>query len=421
MKTSSSAPELSHLFRHSYGQIMAALVNKFGSHHLENIEDAVQDALLKGMQLWSFQTVPDNPTSWLLVVAKNNMLDFLRRRSSQLTYQKKKALQNYFATEHEVTLEGIIVDDQLRLIFACCHPKLSQESQIILTLKLVAGFSNREVAHAMLKKEEAVAKAFTRAKKRFKAEVADLTIPIEMGLSSRLNIVLKIIYLVFSEGYAASSGPTVVKRDLCFEAIRLALLLTQNRYCNRPNLQALIALMCFHASRFDARTDRTGALVDLEHQDRSLWDRELIKEGQYYLTLATAGEKPTNYLFQALVSYQHCKAPSFSETDWEKILEYYDWQMLRAYSPIVELNRLIPFYQIYGVDLALVELDKYAEKPHAVKQGLYYAFQARLHAEKGHTKAAIESYERALTFATNEIERAHLHLKLATLQEEQAN
>ena len=408
--------EISHLFRHSYGKILAALVNKFGSHHLEDIEDAVQDALLKGMQIWSFQGMPQNPTAWLLVVARNNILDLLRRRSTRKSFEVKQTEASVQIAQEDVFLDGIIVDDQLRLIFACCHPKLSQESQIILTLKLVAGFSNREVAHALLKKEETIAKAFTRAKQKLKREVPSLTIPIEMGLRSRLNIVLKIIYLVFSEGYAASSGPNVIKRDLCFEAIRLALLLTNNKFCNRPNVHALIALMCFHASRLDARIDRHGHFLDLEHQDRAKWNRELMEVGQSYLAKATQGEKPTNYLFQALISYQHCIAATFGDTDWQKILTYYDLELRRNYSPLVELNRLIPLHQIQGAEIAFTELMVYANKSHAIKGGLYYAFKAKLLEELQRRDEAVIAYERALTFVSNDVERNHLVSKLASLK-----
>jgi len=413
-----STPEITHLFRHSYGKIVAALINKFGSHQLESIEDAVQDALLKGMQLWSYKNVPDNPTSWLLVVAKNNMLDGLRKKQSQLAYHKKQIETNPVDLSKEVHLDGIVVDDQLRMIFACCHPKLTQESQIILTLKLVAGFSNREVTHAMLKKEEAIAKAFTRAKKKFKEEISSIEIPIEIGLSSRLNIVLRIIYLVFSEGYAASSGVVAIKKDLCFEAIRLALLLVENKYCRRPNLYALLALMCFHASRFQARTDDDGMSIDLEHQDRNLWDLELIKEGQHFLTKATEGpEKPTQYLFQALVSFEHCKARNFMQTDWHQILKFYDLQMQRAYTPLVELNRLIPLYQIHGAEKTLPLLEEYASKPMAVKKGLYYAFHAKLLTEVERLDEATSAYEMALGFVTNDIEKAHLLQKLDAVRE----
>ncbi len=404
--------EFDHLFRHSYGKIVASLVNKFGSDHLDKIEDAVQDALLKGMQVWSYQSMPSDPTAWLFVVAKNRMLDFFRSPKSS----HHLIASDPVIAPKEAHLDIDIVDDQLRMMFACCHPRLSQEYQIVLTLKLVAGFHNREVASALLKKEDTVAKAFTRAKAKFRQVNPTLSIPIEIGLQSRLNIVLKIVYLIFTEGYSSSTGRNLIKRDLCFEAIRLALLLTENKYCNRPNVFALIALMCFHASRFDARTDEKGHLIDLENQNRQLWDQELISIGRTYLSKATAGpEQPTSYLFEAFISFYHCDAESFEKTAWDKILQLYDLQMKYASTPMVELNRIVAFHQVYGAHKALRALEEYAQKPHAILGPLFYAFKGKILRELDRNVAAFDAYRKAIERSNNEAARAFWRKKMDEL------
>lgn len=405
-----------HLFRHSYGRLVATLVNKFGFNHIESIEDSVQEALIKGMQVWAYKSVPEDPTAWLLTVAKNKMLD-INRRNKQLTTITDNINESIYVQKPSVLyLDHTIIDDQLRMIFACCHPNLTQENQIILTLKLVAGFHNREVARALLKNEETVAKAFTRAKKKFRDSNLSLSIPFEIGLSSRLNIVLKTIYLLFSEGYAASSGEEPIKRDLCFEAIRLALLLRENKFCDRPNLNALIALMCFHTSRFDARINANGEFVDLENQDRNLWDQELITIGRTYLSKATQGpEQPTDYLFQAFISYYHCTAKSFEATDWQSILSLYDLKLKHAYTPLIELNRMVPYYQIHGAEKTFNLLQIYSRKDHAILDSLYYALKAQLLTDMNKIEDAIECYDKAIILAKNETERRHLNHKKNSL------
>ena len=405
---------IDHLFRHSFGKIVAVLVNRFGAHTIAMAEDAVQDALLKAMRLWSYQSIPDNPTAWLLVVAKNNMLDQLRR-SKQSSSNWQGAMELWHELD-DVELDHIIADDQLRIIFACCHPDLSQEYQLILTLKLVAGFNNREVAHALLKKEETIAKAFTRAKRKFASSITSLDSLVEMGLRSRLNIVLKVIFLIFTEGYAATSGSEIIKKDLCYEAIRLALLLTKNSYCQQPNLHALIALMCFHAARFEARIDTDGHLIDLSQQNRKLYDQDLIQAGNHHLSLLTDfNTKPTDYIFQALISYEHCIAKTFAMTNWEKILSYYNLQMKQYYTPMVELNRIIPYLYVHGTEKSWEELKKYEQRKKAVFNSLYHAIKAEIFKKSGEVDSSVRSLEHAIACSQTKFEQAHFQKKISAL------
>ena len=400
---------VTHLFRHEYGKIVAILTNKFGTTHIENIEDAVQEALLKAMQVWAFKTVPDNPTAWILRVASNTLIDILRKNKKRFSFEDNNYKYDTVTKPEEPALESAISDDQLKMIFACCHPSISGEHQIILTLKLVGGFNNKEIAHALLKKEETVAKAFTRAKKRLKEKLTTINIPVEIGLKSRLNVVLKIIYLMFSEGYATRSGKFIIKKDICIEAIRLALLLTQNKYCNHPQVHALLALMCFHASRFDARTNEHMELVDLEHQDRSIYNDELIKIGTYHFELSTeTDELPSDYQLQAAISYYHCTAPTYNETQWEQILRLYDLQLQRMYSPVIALNRIIPYSKVAGAESALQELEAFKKRPHFIENTLFYATQAMLLETLDHKEKALKALESAIALCQNEMEKLHL-------------
>ncbi len=404
---------LDHLFRNEYGKVVAVLTNKFGISHLEQIEDAAQDTFLKAMQVWAYKSVPDNPTAWLYRVAQNSLIDFLRREK-KMDFLGDTILSEKTTSENIVSLDDTITDSQLKMIFACCHPSLSQEHQIILSLKLIGGFSNRELAEALLKKEETVAKSFTRAKKKFREEVQFLQIPVQMGLQSRLFMVLQVIYLLFSEGYSATTGSQILKKDICYESLRLALLLQKNKYCKHPNLEALIALICFHASRFDARMNDKGELVTLEHQNRSHYNEELIQIGIHHLeNSGTADRKPSSYHLEAARSYYHCTAKTFQKTDWKSILYLYDVQLRMHYTPMLALNRIVPFAKINGVEKGLEELKKTAENNDFSSTGLYFAIKAELLLESDNQKDYKPILQKAIDLTENILMKKHLKRKLS--------
>ncbi|MEM9648166.1 MAG: sigma-70 family RNA polymerase sigma factor [Bacteroidota bacterium] len=403
---------IEHLFRNEYGKVVAVLLRKYSTSHIEKIEDAVQDTFLKAMKVWGYKGVPDNPTAWLYRVANNSLIDVLRRQKKSSHLLDNKPIGTEESVGTEVLLENVISDSQLQLVFACCDPSLSEEHQIILSLKLIGGFSNKELAEALLKKEEAVAKSFTRGKKKFRKEVQMLRIPVQMGLQSRLFVVLRVIYLLFTEGYAASTGSQVIKRDICYEALRLALLLQENKYCQHPNLNALIALMCFHSSRFDARLNGNGTLATLEFQDRSKYNLELIQIGIYHLERAgTLDKTPSNYHLEAARSYYHCEAKSFDKTDWKSILHLYNVQLKQQYSPMVALNRIVPFAKIYGPKKGLQELRELSAKTNFETSGLFYAIKAELLKEMGDTQYR-SVLEKAIALTQNELVKEHLRNKL---------
>ncbi len=404
---------IEHLFRNEYGKVVAVLLRKYGTSHIEKIEDAVQDTFLKAMQVWAFKAVPDNPTAWLYRVANNALIDMLRRQQKSSSLEESTPKKDQMGgSEEQVLLDDVISDSQLQLIFACCDPTLSKEHQIVLSLKLIGGFSNKELAEALLKKEEAVAKSFTRGKKRFRNEVQMLKIPVQMGLQSRLFVVLRVIYLLFTEGYAATSGSQVLKREICYEALRLALLLQKNKYCNHPNLDALIALICFHASRFDARLDENEELVTLEHQDRSKYNQELIRIGiQHLETSGTDNKLPSSYHLEAARSFYHCDAKSFQTTDWKSILYLYDMQLRQQYSPMLALNRVVSYAQVHGTKKALDELKLLEAKTDFGHTGLFYAIKADLLKELQDSRYK-DILQKAIDLTENELIRKHLTKKM---------
>ena len=418
MQSTNQHSALDHVFRHEYGKIISILVHKFGPQNLEKIEDVVQDAFLKAMQVWAYQETPKNPTAWLLRVANNGLIDVFRKdRKMQDHDDVTQLIKDLSSRQQEVDLQNKIQDSQLKMIFACCNPSLSQEYQIILSLKLIGGFSNKEISRALLKKEETVAKSFTRAKQRFKDKIKTLEIPIEMGLSSRISLVLKVIYLLFTEGYTASTGEAIIKRDICYEAIRLALLMADHESTNVSEAHALIALMCFHTSRFDARVDEQGDLVDLENQDRAKYNQDLIRNGMGHFRLAQqmTPQNPLYYL-QAAVSYYYCEAKTFQNTNWKGILDIYDLQLKYSYSPIIRLNRVIPFYKVHGPQKGLEALeDLYADED-LKTSALYYSIKAQLLSELSKTSEAKEVYQAAIELTKNESQKKHLVKKRDALK-----
>lgn len=399
---------IDHFFRTEYGKAVSHLTSRFGSIHLELAEDSVQEALIKAMQSWPYSQVPDNPTGWILRVARNKMIDHLRRDKKNANQEVPDQAEEF---NDNLSLETIN-DDMVRMMFACCHPSLSQEYQIILTLKILGGLSVREIASALLKKEETIAKAYTRAKKKFKAQEIQLVLPPANAIESRLNIVLKIIYLLFNEGYKSSEGESLIREELCEEAIRLNKVLLESELCDTPSANALIALMIFHTSRFKARTNEHGDLVNLEDQDRSLWDQELIQIGLDYLDKASATDDINEYIIQAALSATHCRAETFEETDWKNILRLYDLQLQINPSPIVELNRVIPLEKVHGSLLALKEIERLESTQFFDEYYLFYAIKGQVLEQMGNLEDCRKAFQTAIELSKNERESAYLKKRL---------
>ncbi len=400
-----------HFFRTEYGKAVSYLTSKFGASNLELAEDSVQEALIKAMQTWPYTEIPDNPTGWILRVARNKMIDQLRRNQKTSYEEVPEGMEE---TNDDIPLDTLN-DDVIRMMFACCHPSLSQEYQIILTLKILGGLSVREIASSLIKKEETVAKAYTRAKKKFKKEQIQLVLPPANEIENRLQIVLKIIYLLFNEGYKSAEGQHLIRKDLCEEAIRLNAVLLESEICNTPSANSLIALMYFHSSRFEARTDADGNAINLENQDRNKWDQELIQVGLNYLNVAAESETMNEYLVQASMSATHCRAGSFEETDWNNILQLYDLQLQLNPSPIVELNRTIALEKVHGPLLGMKEIERLEATEFFDEYYIFYAIKSDMLHKIGNIEEAKTALEMAIALAKNEKEKDYLSKKMSQL------
>ena len=340
-----------HFFRHESGRLVSVLARVFGLRHLDLVEDMVQSSLLEALHAWRLQGVPDNPSAWMHRVARNKVVDALRRRETVVRLAPSWARLRPLASEPEfddLFLDSQIEDSQLRLIFACCHPALARENQIALTLKSLCGFSNAEIARGLLVTEETVKKRIQRARQQLVEQGVDLAVPATQDLATRLDSVHQCLYLLFNEGYAASSGDSAIRLDLCEEAARLCHLLCGHAHCSSPATFALMALMLFHAARFQGRTDANGRLLLLEDQDRLQWNQELIERARWFLDRSAEGTSVSTFHLEAGIALAHCTAASFAETDWRGILRLYDVLVRMQPSPIYQLNRAIVLAHLEG-------------------------------------------------------------------------
>lgn len=332
----------------------ASLAAVFGPAKLDLIEDVVQEALVEALRYWRFNGVPENPTAWLTQVARRRALDALRRDATLRRHEPKLrawAERNAYTRAHDE------LDEQLRLMLVCCHPELPREWRVALTLKLVAGLGTGEIARAFLITESAAAQRLVRAKKAIRENGISMDMPEADELRPRLHSVLETVYLLFNEGYSAGAGDDVVRRDRLEEACRLGAMLVADGRTASPSAHALLALMLFHASRLDTRSDAEGALLLLEDQDRTRWDRDLIARGFHHLQRSAAGDELTAYHLEAGIAAVHARSASFGETNWDEIVSLYD--MLRAVKPgpVVGLNRAVAVAMAQGIDAGLAELD----------------------------------------------------------------
>ena len=408
---------ITHLFRHEAGRIVSLLTRVFGLDRIELAEDVVQEALLKALQQWPYNGIPDNPSAWIMHVAKNHALDILRHDQ---TFKSKEgeilyaALTDY-SDENEVFLENEIEDDQLRMMFACCHPALSPESQIALTLKTLCGFGTAEIARAFLSNEETIHKRLVRARQRLQEEPFE--IPSGKGLSPRLDAVLKALYLLFNEGYNASHGEELIRKDLCEESIRLTRLLSQHPAGNTPKTHALLALMLLHSARFPARLNDIGLILQLKDQDRSLWDRALIAEGMREMDASAEGSEISEYHLQAGIASSHCLSESYESTEWSRILNLYDMLVEINDSPVVSLNRAIAISKVHGPQAGIQAIANIRNREHLDRYYLLYAVLGEFHMALNDFENAAKSYRKALELTQVRSEQVFLTGRLNSVRQ----
>ena len=404
-----------HLFRHESGKMVATLTGIFGIEHLNLAEDVVQEALARALQTWPFRGVPENPAAWIMRASRNLALDVVRREK---VFRAKEAEITRLmegdgsGPEPAIFSEHAIADDRLRMMFVCCHPVIPAEAQVALALKTLCGFSVLEISHAFLTTEAAIAKRLTRAKQKIQEAQIPFEIPTSDELTRRLDSVLHSLYLLFNEGYKASSGENLVREELCDEAIRLTQLLAQHRAGNQPKTHALLALMLLNVARIPAREDDKGNLLRLEEQDRSLWDQAMIGRGMFHLHESTAGAEISEYHLQAGIAACHATARDYKSTDWAKILSLYDRLIEFDDSPVVALNRAVAVANVRGPEAGLQTLRAIRDREKLDSYYLFYAVAGELEMRLSNYAAAAEQFRKAFELAETKSERAFLLKRL---------
>jgi RNA polymerase sigma factor (sigma-70 family) len=413
-----------HLFRREAGKIASRLTRVFGAHRLDVVEDAVQYALLQALQHWPYQGVPESAHAWLTRVASNRALDVVRADHKLRSIdaedasgmQEKVDALTVAAAQDQLKFSKELEDEQLALMFVCCHPNLPRAASIALTLKVVCGFGVAEIARAFLTSEAAIAQRLVRAKRLIREQRIGFEVPGPEAVPERLDPVLEVLYLFFTEGYAPTAGDRLIKEDLCAEAIRLTGLLAGNPGTSRPECHALLALMLFQAARFASRTDAAGDLLLLEDQDRTLWNRSMISLGLQHLLHAAAGERLTPYHLQAEIAAIHVAAAHPEETPWERILELYD--LLRDMQPtaVVSLNRAIALGKVKGPAAGLAALKSIPNDDALQRYPFLPAAEGEFLRNLDRIDDAEACFVRALQLARTEPEQRFIGRKLADLR-----
>ena len=410
-----------HLFRHEWGKMVAILTRIFGVENLTLAEDVVQEALSRALQTWPFYGVPENPAAWIMRASRNLALDVVRR---QKVFRDKEAEIVHLMDRPQLTPDAAIfsdqeiADDRLQMIFVCCHPVVPAEAQIALALKTLCGFSIGEISTAFLTTGAAIAKRLTRAKQKIREARIPFEIPAGEELARRLDAVLQTLYLLFNEGYKASSGKKLVREEVCYEAIRLTGLLAEHAAGNQPRTHALLALMLLNAARIPTRVDGEGNLLRLQDQDRTRWDQAMIAQGMFHFARSAAGEELTEYHLQAGIAACHCAAKDYESTDWRQILSLYDRLVEFDGSPVAALNRAVAIANVQGPAAGLAAV---AAIPHLEKLDAYYLFHAVLGdfaAQLKDPQAAAGHFRKSLRLAEIESERMFLSKRLLACEEQ---
>ena len=414
---------LEHMFRHQSGRMVAMLTRQLGPAHLELAEESVQDAMMRALQTWPYHGVPENAEGWLFRVAHHAAIDQLRRSRKQ---DNSDNLDEVIAdlsfsaatVMDDPRVEERLRDDELRMIFMCCHPSLSRDSRIALSLKTVGGFSVREIARAFLEEETTIAQRLVRAKGKIRKGELTLEMPSGDELNQRLDSVLEVLYFMFNEGYTAHEGEDLIRNDLCFEALRLGQLIAAASIA-APRVHALVALMALQAARLAARTDNAGELVLLEEQDHSRWDQKLIALGFHHFELSMNGDEASEYHAQAAIAATYARAEDAKSIDWAMILRLYDDLLAIQPSPVVALNRAVVVAKVHGPAAGLAAIRSFDQNALQKLRDyhLLLAVRGRLLLQLGRNGEAAESLRAALECPCSEPERRFLQRTLAACED----
>lgn len=401
-----------HLFRTEFRKITAVLCKSLGVEHIEVAEDIAGETFLSALETWTYQGIPKNPVAWLYTVAKNKAKNQVAR---QHLFKAKIAgeLKNLSPKMEEIEIdwsEQNITDSQLQMLFAICHPAISTESQIGLALRILCGFGIDEIANALLSNKETINKRLFRAREKLRTEKVAVEFPPESEISKRLETVLTTLYLLFNEGYYSESQNAILREDLCLEAMRLTHLLIENEKTNLPPVNALLALMCFHASRFEARKNENGEIILYHDQDEKRWNRELISKGMYFLNKAAQGNKISKYHVEASIAYWHTIKEDTHEK-WESILQLFNELLQIEYSPIAALNRTYALSKANGKKEAIIE----AEKLQLTDNHYYYTLLGELYTGIDNANAR-QNFQKAIALAKTETDKHTIQKKIDELR-----
>jgi len=404
--------DLNDLFKQEFSRMVAVVSHSFGLEHLGLAEDIVSDTFLKAAETWNVRGIPANPRAWLYAVARQKMLYHLRRNKlfKAKVLPAVAGLQESYTGIQEPDFSAKNIEDSLlAMIFAICTPAVASEAQVGLALRILCGFSIDEIAEAFFTSKDTINKRLYRAREKLRVERVTMALPSEKELPGRLNNVLHVVYLLFSEGYYSRTQKEILRRDLCHEGLRLGLLLTRNEKANLPKTNALVALMCFHASRFDARQAIDDYFIPYSEQNEELWDMDLLNQGVNFLNLAMQGDEMSSYHIEAQIAYWHCQKTDTKEK-WGTILRLYDQLQRINFSPSVALNRIYALYKVSGWKTALAE----AEGLRMENSHFYFILLGELYKSTDREKA-MESFNRAYRLAKNETEKKGIERKIENM------
>ncbi len=404
-----------HLFRHQYGKMVAILSQFFGLSNIETIEDAVQDTFIKATLQWR-KGIPENPEAWLTMVAKNRTIDLLRKIEAKKNQLEKITSGPTVIQINELFLDYEIEDSQLRMIFVACHPSLKPKEQIAFALKTISGFSTKEIAAALLIKEETIKKRLSRARKAIIKNNIQFDFPAAHEVQNRLDRVLEVIYLTFNEGFHSTNKIKLIREDLCGEAIRLSKLLLTKKKFRSGNLYALFAIMCFHASRLESKISAANEIVSIKEQDRSKWYFPLIKIGHNAMNKAMEYDDISIYHYEAAIAAEHVKARTFEKTDWNKILIWYTKLYQLQPSAFTQLNMAIVNLQLNRFEATQRILDNIIIENLEQRKYLYYGCYAEYYAKKNATSLAIAYLDKAILKTQNNLEKDYLKKRKSALE-----
>lgn len=406
-----------HLFRHEWGKLVAVLTKLFGPQNLQLAEDVVQDTLLQAFNNWKINGLPQNPSAWLFTVARNKAVDVLRQQKRKDEFSKRitPILQSEYTlvpTVQEMVNVNSIEDDQLRMMFVCCHPALSTQAQVSLILKTLCGFSVTEIAKAFVCSYDTIEKRLYRARQSFRDNSVKFELPPSAELEKRLENVLMAIYLLFNEGYNSTEHDSLIRKDLMQEAMRLCEMICRSTAVDHRNAHALLALMNFTASRNAARLDAGGNILLLQQQDRSLWNRSLIQNGIQHLEESATGEAISKYQLEAGIAYEHARADLYENTNWQNILRCYDLLCRYYPSPVLELNRAIVLGELQGAAEAIKAIEAIDSLSLLKKYYLLPATLGELHLKLQQTEIARQYFREALLLTHSATEKKLLQQKI---------